>query len=210
VEQLVAIIGEPAERARRKVRPSLDEADRAWLARSPLCLLATADAAGRCDVSPKPDVVDEVSEPSATVARAPTSAQRRIRCTSGKDSKGYAVAAGKGRKLVIVESPAKAKKIAEYLGGDFEVEASVGHIRDLPNPRDLPADSRRARSASSPSTSTTASSPTTSSTPTRSKKVADLKRLVKDAPSSTSPPMRTARARRSPGTCWRPCSRESR
>jgi predicted pyridoxine 5'-phosphate oxidase superfamily flavin-nucleotide-binding protein len=68
VEQLVAIIGEPAERARRKVRPSLDEADRAWLARSPLCLLATADAAGRCDVSPKGDppgslvhVVDEVS-----------------------------------------------------------------------------------------------------------------------------------------------------
>ena len=40
------------------------------------------------------------------------------------------MAAGKGRKLVIVESPAKAKTIAGYLGGDFEVEASVGHIRD--------------------------------------------------------------------------------
>jgi DNA topoisomerase-1 len=34
--------------------------------------------------------------------------------------------------LVIVESPAKAKKIAEYLGDDFAVESSVGHIRDLP------------------------------------------------------------------------------
>jgi DNA topoisomerase IA len=53
------------------------------------------------------------------------------------------VAAGKGRKLVIVESPAKAKTIAGYLGGDFDVEASVGHIRDLPNPSELPVDAAR-------------------------------------------------------------------
>ena len=37
-----------------------------------------------------------------------------------------------GRKLVIVESPAKARTIAGYLGDDYDVEASVGHIRDLP------------------------------------------------------------------------------
>ena len=34
--------------------------------------------------------------------------------------------------LVIVESPAKAKTIEKYLGRNYKVVASVGHIRDLP------------------------------------------------------------------------------
>lgn len=37
-----------------------------------------------------------------------------------------------GKSLVIVESPAKAKKINQYLGSDYVVKSSVGHIRDLP------------------------------------------------------------------------------
>ena len=37
------------------------------------------------------------------------------------------------KKLVIVESPAKARTIAKYLGEDFRVESSVGHIRDIPS-----------------------------------------------------------------------------
>jgi DNA topoisomerase I len=44
------------------------------------------------------------------------------------------------RRLVIVESPAKAKTIAGYLGDGFVVESSIGHIRDLPNrAADIPA-----------------------------------------------------------------------
>jgi DNA topoisomerase I len=44
------------------------------------------------------------------------------------------------RRLVIVESPTKAKKIAPYLGADYVVESSVGHIRDLPRgAADVPA-----------------------------------------------------------------------
>src|SRR6478672_13173144 len=45
--------------------------------------------------------------------------------------------------LVIVESPAKARTIAGYLGGDFVVESSIGHIRDLPNrASDVPKEQR--------------------------------------------------------------------
>ena len=38
----------------------------------------------------------------------------------------------KAKNLVIVESPAKAKTIGKYLGPDYQVKASMGHLRDLP------------------------------------------------------------------------------
>lgn len=46
---------------------------------------------------------------------------------------------GNGTKLVIVESPTKAKKIGGYLGDGYTVMASVGHIRDLAQPSQVPA-----------------------------------------------------------------------
>ncbi|MGW9632079.1 type I DNA topoisomerase [Agromyces sp. NPDC055520] len=47
------------------------------------------------------------------------------------------------KKLVIVESPTKMKSIAQYLGDGYEVLSSVGHIRDLIEPKNLPAELKK-------------------------------------------------------------------
>jgi PPOX class probable FMN-dependent enzyme len=54
-EELRELLGAVMPRALTKERVALHDRDREWLAASPLCLLATADAAGNCDVSPKGD-----------------------------------------------------------------------------------------------------------------------------------------------------------
>ncbi len=48
-----------------------------------------------------------------------------------------------GKKLVIVESPTKMKSIAAYLGEGYEVLSSVGHIRDLIEPKNLPPELKK-------------------------------------------------------------------
>ncbi|MEZ0064292.1 PPOX class probable FMN-dependent enzyme [Streptacidiphilus sp. MAP12-20] len=53
--ELAALLGEPSARDAGKVRTRLHENDRAWLAAAPFCLVATADADGNCDASPKGD-----------------------------------------------------------------------------------------------------------------------------------------------------------
>src|SRR5437870_11887828 len=52
---------------------------------------------------------------------------------SDEEASAREAAGARRRRLVIVESPAKAKTIKGYLGPGYVVEASVGHIRDLPN-----------------------------------------------------------------------------
>jgi DNA topoisomerase I len=91
------------------------------------------------------------------------------------------VASTTGRKLVIVESPAKAKKIGEYLGKGYDVDASVGHIRDLPNPSELPADMKKGPYGRFAVDVDNGFDAYYVVDPDKRKKVAELKRLLKDA-----------------------------
>ncbi|HKU36073.1 MAG TPA: pyridoxamine 5'-phosphate oxidase family protein [Paenarthrobacter sp.] len=54
-QELEELIGLPLDRVRKKVRSSLSDFDRQWLAASPFCVISTADAQGRVDASPKGD-----------------------------------------------------------------------------------------------------------------------------------------------------------
>ena len=61
----------------------------------------------------------------------PTKTNETTKKGRSSAAKGLAPGTGRGR-LVIVESPAKAKTISKYLGRGYTVKASMGHIRDLP------------------------------------------------------------------------------
>ena len=90
-----------------------------------------------------PAPAEPASDGGATaVAEAPAGAKK----PAGRFAKGgeggrggrvfksvYRAGSAKGKNLVIVESPAKAKTINRYLGDDYVVLASVGHVRDLPS-----------------------------------------------------------------------------
>jgi DNA topoisomerase I len=89
--------------------------------------------------------------------------------------------AAPSRTLVIVESPAKAKTIAGYLGKDYDVEASVGHIRDLPNPSELPVDMKKGPYGKFAVDVDHGFEAYYVVDPDKRKKVAELKRLLKDA-----------------------------
>ncbi|GCE75403.1 type I DNA topoisomerase [Cellulomonas biazotea] len=86
-----------------------------------------------------------------------------------------------GRKLVIVESPAKARTIAGYLGEGYDVEASVGHIRDLPQPSELPADMKKGPFGKFAVDVDNGFVPYYVVDPDKRKKVSELKKLLKDS-----------------------------
>lgn len=85
------------------------------------------------------------------------------------------------KKLVIVESPAKAKTIAKYLGDDFVVQASVGHIRDLIEPKNLPPELKKGSLGKFSVDVENGFEPYYVVSDQKKKTVADLKRALKDA-----------------------------
>ncbi|CAO5190717.1 DNA topoisomerase 1 [Frankia sp. AiPs1] len=119
-----------------------------------------------------------VPEPSE-----PAGDNRPATGTSGAGGAGAgAPASGTGTRLVIVESPAKAKTIAGYLGPGWLVESSIGHIRDLPrSAADVPAAHRGKPWARLGVDVDNDFEPLYVVTPDKKVQVSRLKALVKDA-----------------------------
>ncbi|WP_404286455.1 type I DNA topoisomerase [Glutamicibacter arilaitensis] len=86
-----------------------------------------------------------------------------------------------GKKLVIVESPAKVKSIAKYLGEGFDVDASVGHIRDLPQPSELPTELKKTSVGKFAVDLDNDFEPYYMVYPDKKKRVSELKAKLKDA-----------------------------
>ncbi|MBB3676787.1 type I DNA topoisomerase [Modestobacter versicolor] len=111
----------------------------------------------------------------------PTKTTKSASSTSDRAPRKRTAASG-GKPLVIVESPAKAKTIAGYLGSDYVVEASIGHIRDLPrNAADVPAAHKGESWARLGVNVDNGFEPLYVVSPDRRQQVSRLKQLVKEA-----------------------------
>ena len=86
-----------------------------------------------------------------------------------------------GKKLVIVESPTKMKSIAGYLGDGYEVLSSVGHIRDLIEPKNLPPELKKGSIGKFSVDVDNGFEPYYVVSTAKKKTVAELKRALKDA-----------------------------
>lgn len=85
------------------------------------------------------------------------------------------------KKLVIVESPTKMKSIAQYLGDGYTVLSSVGHIRDLIEPKNLPAELKKGSLGKFSVDVENGFEPYYVVSDAKKKTVAELKRALKDA-----------------------------
>ncbi len=84
-------------------------------------------------------------------------------------------------KLVIVESPAKAQTIRGFLGSGYQVEASVGHVRDLPTPSALPPSMKRGPYSKFAVNVKEGFKPYYMVNPDKKKRVAELRKALKEA-----------------------------
>src|SRR6478735_10413752 len=88
----------------------------------------------------------------------------------------------KDKRLVIVESPAKARTIKGFLGDDYVVESSVGHIRDLPErAADIPEEYKKEKWARLGVNVDDEFRPLYIIDPDKKKRVSELKKLLKNA-----------------------------
>lgn len=85
-----------------------------------------------------------------------------------------------GKALLIVESPSKVKTISGYLGNEFLVDSSMGHIRDLPQPSELPETLKKSPVGKFAVNIDDDFDPYYVVNPDKKKKVAELKRKLKD------------------------------
>ena len=97
----------------------------------------TGDTIKMNGAAPATKAAAKKAAPRKAAAKKPAARKKAASKTAAKGAKGNAATtrSAKGKNLVIVESPAKARTLSSILGREYDVRASVGHVRDLPKSR---------------------------------------------------------------------------